>query len=191
MIFRRVLLTAFGGLCFAGAVETSAMAATSQNDTTQPAADRGSIDLDQRRSQAAPERATSGNPLWAIPLASLSSTRDRPIFTPSRRPPSPPAVIVPERVAPPKVVARPVAPQHSNLKLIGTVVGETEGIGIFLDQATHNFVRLKTGEGHAGWILQSVKTRETTLQKEQNTETMRLPAPGENGSVAPKKDEQL
>jgi hypothetical protein len=35
-----------------------------------------------------PERAPpSGNPLWAILLKDLSDTRERPIFTPSRRPP--------------------------------------------------------------------------------------------------------
>jgi hypothetical protein len=31
----------------------------------------------------------SGNPLWAVPIKDLSQTRDRPIFTPSRRPPPP------------------------------------------------------------------------------------------------------
>ena len=31
-----------------------------------------------------PERALSANPLWAIPLAALSSTRDRPIFSSSQ-----------------------------------------------------------------------------------------------------------
>src|SRR3954451_20914176 len=30
----------------------------------------------------------SGNPLWAVPLSSLTATRERPIFLPSRRAPS-------------------------------------------------------------------------------------------------------
>ena len=115
-----------------------------------------------------------GNPLWAIPLGSLSLTRDRPLFTPSRRPPAP-AVVAAPRVIAPRVVIRPPEPEHPNLALIGTVVGETEGIGVFLDQTTHNFVRLKTGEGHAGWILRSIKAREATLEKGQQTETLRLP----------------
>src|SRR6201995_4331257 len=38
---------------------------------------------------AEPERPLSANPLWAIPLTKLSGTRDRPIFSPSRRPPPP------------------------------------------------------------------------------------------------------
>src|SRR5438105_2534326 len=31
----------------------------------------------------------TGNPLWAIPLSSLTATRERPIFLPSRRAPRP------------------------------------------------------------------------------------------------------
>ena len=50
---------------------------------------------------------------------------------------------------------------------------------------------LKTGEGHAGWILRSVKAREVTLEKERQTETLRLPAPGENRPGVQKKDDVL
>ncbi|MBI3703026.1 MAG: hypothetical protein HY244_04030 [Rhizobiales bacterium] len=79
------------------------------------------------------------------------------------------------------------------------MVGETEGFGIFLDQSTHNVVRLRIGEGHAGWILRSVKAREATLEKERQLETLRLPVPGKqlvpspggNGRVIQKIDEQL
>jgi hypothetical protein len=184
MIFRRVLLPAVCGLCVIGATELSALAATPADDTLQIDGNRGSINLDQPSGRAAPERAQIGNPLWAIPLGSLSITRNRPLFTPSRRPPAPAVVVVPPAV-PPKVVVRPAEPEHTNLTLIGTVVGETEGIGVFLDQATHNFVRLKTGEGHAGWILRSIKAREATLEKGQQSETLSLPAPLDAGARAP------
>jgi general secretion pathway protein N len=176
MIFRHVLLRAVCGLCVIGAPELSALAATSPDDATQTDVDRGSINLDQPSARAVPERAQVGNPLWAVPLGSLSITRNRPLFTPSRRPPAPPAVVVAPPVVQPKVVVRPAEPEHPNLTLIGTVVGETEGIGVFIDQATHNFVRIKTGEGHAGWILRSIKAREVTLEKGQQSETLRLPA---------------
>ena len=111
------------------------------------------------------ERAQIGNPLWAIPLGSLDKTRNRPLFTPSRRPPAPAVLVAPPAVIQPKVVVAPAAPEHPNLTLIGTVVGEAEGIGVFLDRATNAFVRIKTGEGHAGWILRSIKAREVTLEK--------------------------
>ncbi len=45
------------------------------------------------------DNVPTGNPLWAIPHKQLSATRDRPIFTPSRRPP-PPAVVDAPYIAP-------------------------------------------------------------------------------------------
>lgn len=176
MTARHAFLRVACGLCIVGAMQLSALAATPADEPTQFNVNRGGINLDQAPARAAPERAAIGNPLWAIPLGKLTFTRDRPLFTPSRRPPAP-AVVAAPRVVPPKVVIRPPAPEHPNLMLIGTVVGETEGIGVFLDQSTHNFIRLKTGEGHAGWVLRSVKAREATLQKDQQTETLSLPAP--------------
>src|SRR5450631_3845625 len=38
---------------------------------------------------AVKEQPLTGNPLWGVPLQSLSATRERPIFLPSRRPPAP------------------------------------------------------------------------------------------------------
>src|SRR5438552_3274555 len=90
---------------------------------------------------AAPQSATgeqpvSGNPLWAIPLTALSTTRERPIFSPSRRPPEPPAVVA-AYVPPAKPEpAPPAEPNHPLLTLVGTIVGPLEGIGVFLDQVT-------------------------------------------------------
>lgn len=179
MMCQRVLLGFMACCCVVGAVENATLAATSP-DEMKSDAERGVINLDRTPAPAAKARGLSANPLWAIPLASLAITRERPIFTPSRRPLAP-AVIAPAKVTPPKaVVVSPAAPQRPNLTLVGTVVGSTEGFGVFLDQTTHNIVRLKTGEGHAGWILRSVKAREATLEKERQTETLRLPAPGEN-----------
>src|SRR5205085_10790813 len=104
-------------------------------------------------------RAPSGNPLWAVPLSLLSATRERPIFSASRRPPPAPVAGVPVVEAPPPPVAQqgPIPPQ---LALLGTVANGNEGIGVFLDRATNNIVRLRTGAGHAGWILHAVRVRE-------------------------------
>ena len=178
MTVRHPILRAACGLCLAGALNLSALAATPSDDSIQLNGGRGSISLDRAPAPAAPAAAPSatpmGNPLWAIPLGTLNFTRDRPLFTPSRRPPAP-AVVAAPRVVAPKIVVRPPPQQHPNLTLIGTVVGENEGIGVFLDQATHNFVRLKTGEGHAGWVLRSIKAREATLVKDHQSETLSLP----------------
>jgi general secretion pathway protein N len=182
-------LSAACGLGILGAIELPARALTSVDDTPQSDVNRGTINLEQTPAQAVPERGPIGNPLWAIPIGSLSITRDRPLFTPSRRAPAP-AVVAPP-VVQPKVAARPAEPEHPKLTLIGTVVGETEGIGVFLDQSTQGFVRLKTGEQHSGWVLRSVKPRAATLEKDHKTETLSLPTPQDAVSAPPPSNEQL
>lgn len=127
----------------------------------------------------------TGNPLWAIPLSSLTATRDRPLFTPSRRAPAP-AVAGPAPVAPPPpVAAAPSEPDRPQLQLVGAIAGEQEGFAVFLDQATNNVIRLKTGQDHEGWVLRSVKGREATLQKNQQSTTLALPVPGGEAGFAP------
>ena len=122
----------------------------------------------------APPSAVSANPLWAIPMSALAATRGRPLFTPSRRPPAPIVANTPF-VAPVRPQSPPAAPEHPNLELIGTVVADNEGVAVFIDNSTRDAVRLRTGEGHMGWILQSIDRRSATLQKNDQTETLELP----------------
>jgi general secretion pathway protein N len=129
-------------------------------------------------------RQLSGNPLWAIPLSTLSATRERPLFSPSRRPAAPPAVAGPPRAEAVAAAPPPAGPERPQLILVGAVVGNSGGIAIFLDQTTNDIVRLKTGDSHLGWTLRSVQGREATLQNERMTTTLALPAPGE-ASTAP------
>jgi hypothetical protein len=125
----------------------------------------------------ASERAQSDNPLWAMPLAQFPVTRDRPIFSPSRRPSPPavaPAVVVPKMVAAPK----PREPERPQLTLVGTIISDEGGFGIFLDQSTKAVLRLKVGEDFQGWKLRSVQGRETALEKDREVVTLVLPEPG-------------
>jgi general secretion pathway protein N len=120
-------------------------------------------------------REPRGNPLWAVPLKSLTATRERPIFLPSRRAFAP--AIAGPPPPPPPVPTAPNEPDRPRLALVGAVVGEAEGIAVFLDQTNQAIVRLRTGENHSGWILRSVKGREATLQKDRETVLLALPAP--------------
>ena len=121
----------------------------------------------------ASERALSANPLWAIPLSQLPVTRDRPIFSPSRRPP-PPAV-APAAIPKVAAVPKPREPERPQLTLVGTVASDDEGFGIFLDQSTKVVFRLKVGQDHQGWKLRSVQGREATLEKDQQVVPLALP----------------
>ena len=123
-----------------------------------------------------PERALSANPLWAIPLTALSGTRDRPIFSSSRRPPAP--AVAPAAVPNVAAVSKPKEPERPPLSLVGTIASGDEGFGIFLDQSTKTALRLKVGEDYQGWKLRSVQGREATLEKDQQVVTLALPQPG-------------
>lgn len=129
----------------------------------------------------APERALSANPLWGIPLTSLSGTRDRPIFSSSRRPP-PPAV-APAAVPNVAAVPKPKDPERPLLSLVGTIASGDEGFAIFLEQSNKAALRLKVGEDYQGWRLRSVQGREATLEKDQQAVTLALPQPGAGTEV--------
>jgi hypothetical protein len=117
------------------------------------------------------------NPLWAVPLKQLSNTRERPIFSPSRRPPAS-AVVGPPAAAPVRAPPKPAGPQSPEFSLVGTVIGEKESIAVFVEDSTKNAVRLRTGEAHKGWMLRSVQGREATLEKDHESVNLSLPQPG-------------
>jgi len=134
--------------------------------------------------QVAAERAISANPLWAIPLTTLSNTRERPIFSESRRPPpprDPPAVVV---RAPPPAPKSPRA-ERPQLSLVGTVIGDDQSFGIFIDQATKTAIRLRLGEEYQGWHLQSVQGRDVSLERDEQKVVLSLPAPGTETMAMP------
>jgi general secretion pathway protein N len=122
-----------------------------------------------------PARTPSANPLWAVPLSQFSVTRDRPIFSPSRRPP--PAAIAAEPVlakSPPR--KKEVEPPQ--LSLVGTIAGDDEGFGIFLDRSTKAALRLKLGENHQGWKLRAIRGGAVTMEKDEHEAVLALPQPG-------------
>jgi hypothetical protein len=125
---------------------------------------------------AAPERTLSANPLWAIPLTQLSTTRDRPIFSPSRRPP--PAAVAAESPIVKAPAVRKREPEVPQLALVGTIASDKEGFGIFLDQSTKGALRLKIGEDFQGWKLRAIRGREVTMEKDQRAAVLTLPPPG-------------
>jgi general secretion pathway protein N len=136
---------------------------------------------EQRPAPTPTAHSPAGNPLWGIPLKVLSATRERPIFSPSRRPP--PKIPNPLAISA-SATAKPPEPQRPPLLLVGTVIGEKEAIAVFLDETTKNPIRLRTGDGHQGWVLRSVHGREATFQKDQQTATLTLPQPGTNQTFA-------
>ena len=107
-----------------------------------------------------------GNPLWAIPLDSLHATRERPLFSASRRPPPAP-VAQAEPVAAPPPPPPAAAPEQPQLILVGVVHGGKQDIGVFIDQNGQSVLRLRVGQQQNGWIVHSVDLRAATLAERE------------------------
>jgi hypothetical protein len=112
------------------------------------------------------------NPLWSVPLSALSATRERPIFSRSRRQPA--AVIAVPSNPPPPAPVRPQDPAPPQLMLVGTVMGESKQIGVFLDQTTKIVVHLEAGENHEGWVLTRVSNIDVQLENGRHAATFPL-----------------
>ncbi|MGJ5181201.1 hypothetical protein ACQR16_20550 [Bradyrhizobium oligotrophicum] len=150
---------------------SSAQALPGSNGFASPTADPA-------QAPAAAAVARSANPLWDVPLTALSATRDRPIFSASRRPPAVAAPVAVMQLPPPPP---PPEPERPSLQLVGTVIGDEESFGIFVDPASQKPLRLRVGASYEGWLLHSLKPREAMLQK--NLETVNVMMP-QLGSIA-------
>jgi hypothetical protein len=159
-----VMLSAAVGLAVA---LTSASALSSIEGGSAPI-------LGDRDRSAATSEASIANPLWGIPLKDLTATRNRPIFSSSRRAVAPAVDAAP--FVPPQAT-KPSESERLPLLLVGTVAGHKASIGIFLDRSANIFLRLKAGEEHKGWMLREVRSHEIVLKNGDRTTTLSLPAP--------------
>jgi general secretion pathway protein N len=128
--------------------------------------------------------AQGGNPLWMIPLSALTATRDRPLFSASRRPPAP-AV---EAAAPPPQAPAPAAPtppERPALTLVGTIVSPSTSVAMFKDTATQAVTRLRRGEAASGWLLKTVKLRSVIVEKGEQSTVLALPEPLDTSGEQP------
>ncbi|WP_158818616.1 hypothetical protein [Methylocapsa sp. S129] len=122
--------------------------------------------------------APIGNPLWAIPIRTLSATRDRPLFSPSRRPPTPVVAAV-AAPAPMPVALKPAPPEPPPLILVGTIVGDSDRFALLYNTNTKIVKRLKEGEEESGWRVSSVAFRSAVVEKDERSITLALPKPGD------------
>jgi general secretion pathway protein N len=64
------------------------------------------------------------------------------------------------------------------LSLVGTIAGDDESYGIFLDESTKAALRLRVGDDYQGWRLRTIQGREVTIEKDQQGAVLTLPEPG-------------
>jgi general secretion pathway protein N len=124
--------------------------------------------------------SAAANPLWTITLGTLSETLARPLFSPSRRPPT---IVPPPALPPPPPSAPPSEPDHPLLTLLGTVIGQSGGIAVFLDEKSQDLVRLRPGQMQEGWTLQAIRRNAASFTRENQEATLSLRRTGAEPSA--------
>ena len=113
-----------------------------------------------------PEFSDAGaslSPLGVVSVGSFMATLDRPLFSPSRRPPPPP---------PPVNAAVPEPDPLANIQLQGVYSGSGGG-GIFA-KIDGKDRRLAIGATLGSWSVKSIDNREVTFVRGDETRVLRL-----------------
>jgi general secretion pathway protein N len=110
---------------------------------------------------------TLANPLAAQSLDRLSATRDRPLFSPTRRPTPPPPP------PPPELPPVAVVPQPPNLTLVGIVVDD-EGARALIRSSATKADRVQIGDDIGGWKVAQIDGRKMVLSLDGRFATFTL-----------------
>ena len=125
-------------------------------------------------------RSRAGNPLWTVPLTALSATRDRPLFSASRRPP---VVAAPVIAPPPKQAPlAPPPPERPLATLVGTIVSREASFALLQGSNADAISRLRVGQQNDGWLIRGIGLRSIVVEKGAESVELNLPRPeGANG----------
>ena len=97
-------------------------------------------------------------------MLALAQVLERPLFSPTRRPPPPP-----------KPPAPPPPPDPlANVHIFGIFVGEEEGTGGMLASIGGKVRRVTHADDVSGWKIKAIKEREVTLARGEETRVLRL-----------------
>ncbi len=89
----------------------------------------------------------------AAPVADFSTILERPLFSPTRRPPEEGVVAV--------------APSEPELQvtLVGVIISSDEQIAIVKLKDTTSFARLSVGDSFQGWVLDSIEPSRISFRR--------------------------
>lgn len=106
--------------------------------------------------RSAPPAEAALNPLSALGADSLSAFRDRPLFTPSRRAPQPPAAVEPEPEQEAETATAPPPAPQPNLRLAGVIEGPEETVAVVEDMGSNTVSQLRLGDMLDGWLVTAI-----------------------------------
>jgi hypothetical protein len=109
-----------------------------------------------------------GNPIAAHSLDRLSATRERPLFSPGRRPPAPPSAPIVSRAPP----APP--PPPPSVTLFGVVMDGEEARAIVQAGPPNEIRRVRIGDDVGGWKVTQIEQRRLVLSLDGRLATFTL-----------------
>jgi general secretion pathway protein N len=117
---------------------------------------------------AANDTENLANPIGRWSLKSLSGSRERPLFSPGRRPPAPPP-------PPAVVVAEPPAPIPSPvIALYGIITDDNGTRAVLRPSPTEKITRVRLGDDVGGWKVSLIEARRLVLSHNDRTATFTL-----------------
>jgi hypothetical protein len=119
----------------------------------------------QTQAQAHPPTTRPASPLAAYPLDRLFATRERPLFSPSRRPPAPPPA--------PTIAAAP-PPPPPKLILFGIVMDAEEAHAVVGVGNADKTRRVRIGDDIGGWKVTQIEERQLVLSLDDRSATFTL-----------------
>jgi hypothetical protein len=119
----------------------------------------------QTQAQAHPPTTRPASPLAAYPLDRLSATRERPLFTASRRPPAPP---------PAPIIAAPPPPPPPKLILFGIIMDADEAHAVVSFGTADKTRRVRIGDDIGGWKVTQIEERQLVLSLDDRSATFTL-----------------
>ena len=105
------------------------------------------------------------SPLAAQPLDRVSNTRDRPLFSPTRRPPAPPPVVA---------AAPPPPPPPPDVALLGVVMAGEEARAVVRTGPAAKILRVGIGDDIGGWKVGQIEGRQLVLLLDGRTATFTM-----------------
>jgi general secretion pathway protein N len=125
------------------------------------------------------ERSSLPSPLAAQPLDRLSVTRERPLFSPTRRPPPPPppVVVAPEPPPPP--------PPPPDVALFGIVMDGDEAQAVVRAGPAAKIMRVRVGDDIGGWKVAQIEGRQLVLSLDDRIATFMMFAGNGANSASP------
>jgi hypothetical protein len=121
----------------------------------------------------APARSSAalGNPLWSVTLDQLPATRERPLFSPSRRPPPRPEAPRLEMAA---AIPPPAPRQPPSVALVGIVTDADGTWALVHAGGSEKITRARLGDQISGWKVSEIASRRLVLSSDDRSVSFAL-----------------